>query len=309
MWWQGEARIGQQTGLTVSVVCGLPCWIGGCCAESYVSAARGCVAGLASWQAVVVCTVAVQRIEVITGAGGRRAYSAEEKIRLVGEARGGRGAVAAVARRHGVCSSLIYRWRRQIRSGELSPEAASFVPVHLVVAEIVSEGEPEFCACLGQAEEGVAALAACVAAGAAADLALGDLAADVVFRAVGVKRDIGLVEDHQQFRLVGVEAGEQPVEGGEAGLAFEDAVEAGTQGGLSRRRRIVAIGLEVGVEPPDQAADALLGGAMMIGEGVELVDQALGMDPAQGMAPDVELSSVVADDDGVGQQILRPDIQ
>ncbi|ASG20244.1 transposase [Nitrospirillum viridazoti CBAmc] len=82
----------------------------------------------------VVCTVAVQRIEVITGAGGRRAYSAEEKIRLVGEARGGRGAVAAVARRHGVCSSLIYRWRRQIRSGELSPEAASFVPVHLVDA-------------------------------------------------------------------------------------------------------------------------------------------------------------------------------
>lgn len=80
----------------------------------------------------VVCTVAVQRIEVITGAGGRRAYSAEEKIRLVGEARGGRGAVAAVARRHGVCSSLIYRWRRQMRSGELSLEAASFVPVHLV---------------------------------------------------------------------------------------------------------------------------------------------------------------------------------
>ncbi|WP_372395883.1 transposase [Azospirillum sp. HJ39] len=48
----------------------------------------------------MVCTVAVQRIEVITGAGGRRTYSAEEKIRLVGEARGGRGAVAAVARRH-----------------------------------------------------------------------------------------------------------------------------------------------------------------------------------------------------------------
>ena len=64
----------------------------------------------------VVCTVAVQRIEVITGAGGRRTYSAEEKIRLVGEARGGRGAVAAVARRHGVCTSLIYRWRRQIKS-------------------------------------------------------------------------------------------------------------------------------------------------------------------------------------------------
>ncbi|MEE3627820.1 transposase [Nitrospirillum sp. BR 11752] len=78
--------------------------------------------------------MAVQRIEVITDAGGRRAYSAEEKIRLVGEARGGRGAVAAVARRNGVCSSLIYRWRRQIKNGELSLVASPFVPVHLVEA-------------------------------------------------------------------------------------------------------------------------------------------------------------------------------
>ncbi|RTR09422.1 transposase [Azospirillum griseum] len=80
----------------------------------------------------VVCTVAVQRIEVITGAGGRRTYSAEEKIRLVGEAHGGRGAVVAVARRHGVCASLIYRWRRQFTSGELSAAAPSFVPVHVL---------------------------------------------------------------------------------------------------------------------------------------------------------------------------------
>ncbi|TVZ53685.1 transposase [Azospirillum brasilense] len=82
----------------------------------------------------MVCTVAVQRIEVITGAGGRRTYSPEEKIRLVGEAHGGRGAVAAVARRHGVCTSLIYRWRRQLESGELSAEAPAFVPVHVLEA-------------------------------------------------------------------------------------------------------------------------------------------------------------------------------
>lgn len=47
----------------------------------------------------VICTAAVQCIEVITGAGGRRIYSAEEEIRLVGKARGGHG---AVARRHSV---------------------------------------------------------------------------------------------------------------------------------------------------------------------------------------------------------------
>ncbi|WP_449230883.1 IS66-like element accessory protein TnpA [Azospirillum doebereinerae] len=88
----------------------------------------------------VVCTVAVQRIEVITGAGGRRTYSPEEKIRLLGEAQGGRGAVAAVARRHGVCTSLIYRWRRQLESGELCADAPGFVPVH--VLEAVPAGLP-----------------------------------------------------------------------------------------------------------------------------------------------------------------------
>lgn len=78
--------------------------------------------------------MAVQRIEVITGAGGRRTYSAEEKIRLVGEAHGGRGAVAVVARRHGVCTSLIYRWRRQLKNGELPAEAPAFVPVRVLEA-------------------------------------------------------------------------------------------------------------------------------------------------------------------------------
>ena len=64
--------------------------------------------------------------------------------------------------------------------------------------------------------------------------ALGDLAADVVLRAVGVERDFGPVEHHQQFGLVGVQPGEQAVEGDEAGPALEDAVEAGAQGGLAR---------------------------------------------------------------------------
>ena len=58
------------------------------------------------------------------------------------------------------------------------------------VAEVVPEAEAELGAGLGQAEEGVAAVAAQIAVGAAADLAPGDLGADVVLRAVGVQRDL-----------------------------------------------------------------------------------------------------------------------
>src|SRR5215210_7469749 len=57
------------------------------------------------------------------------------------------------------------------------------------VAEVVPEGDAELLAGLGKAKEGVAAIAAKIALGAAADLALGDLAADVVLGTVGVQRD------------------------------------------------------------------------------------------------------------------------
>jgi hypothetical protein len=78
-------------------------------------------------------------------------------------------------------------------------------------------------------------------------------------------------------RSSGVEAGEQAVEGNETGAALEDAMEAGAQGGPALRRGIGLIHFEVTVEAPDQVAEALLGGALRVGEGVELMDEALGM--------------------------------
>ena len=79
-----------------------------------------------------------------------------------------------------------------------------------------------------QAEEGVATVATGVAVGAAADLALDDLAADVAFRSVGVQRYFRPIEHRQQFGLVGVQPRQQAIECGEAGAAAKDAIEAGT---------------------------------------------------------------------------------
>ena len=133
------------------------------------------------------------------------------------------------------------------------------------------------------------------------------MAADVVFGSVGVERDFWPVEHHQQLGLVGMKTSEQPIEGGKAGLSLEDAVKSGAQGGPSCRRRIAAVGLQIGVEPPDQAAHPLLGSAMVVGEGIELVDQPLGMDPAQSMAANLELSGIVADNHSVLDQAMRLD--
>ncbi len=79
----------------------------------------------------------------------------------------------------------------------------------------------EFRAGLCESQEGVAAIAPEVASSTPTDLPLGDLAADVVLRAVGVQRDFRAVENHQQFGFVGEQPSEQAVEGGEAGRRHE----------------------------------------------------------------------------------------
>jgi hypothetical protein len=73
------------------------------------------------------------------------------------------------------------------------------------------------------------------------------------------------------------------IEGDESGLAREDAVEACPQGSSALPARILAIGFEVAIERPDQFTNAGLRFALLIGEGIECVNETLGMNPAQAM--------------------------
>jgi transposase len=60
-------------------------------------------------------------IEVMEGQqpGRRRRFTAEEKRRLVTEAVAAGSSVSLVARRNGISSSLLFRWRRLMEQGEL----------------------------------------------------------------------------------------------------------------------------------------------------------------------------------------------
>jgi hypothetical protein len=55
---------------------------------------------------------------------------------------------------------------------------------------MIPEGDAQLGASLGQAEECITAVATDIAAGAATDFAFGHLAADIVLRAVGMKRNV-----------------------------------------------------------------------------------------------------------------------
>ena len=89
---------------------------------------------------------AYRRVELLTGPGRRRRWSAQEKTRMVAESLAPGAVVSEVARRWQVCPQQLYGWRREAREGLLAslPEAAgprvpAFVPI---VAEAVSPTTP-----------------------------------------------------------------------------------------------------------------------------------------------------------------------
>lgn len=86
--------------------------------------------------------MATRILEVLDdGATARRRWSDEDKARLVTETLEARATVRTVARRHGICASLLYRWRRLFLAERLIP-AAGFVPVQLVLPGPGPEAAP-----------------------------------------------------------------------------------------------------------------------------------------------------------------------
>ncbi len=58
-------------------------------------------------------------MEIITGCERRRQWSTTDKLRIVRETHEPGARVCDVAARHGLCESLLFGWRRQVREGLL----------------------------------------------------------------------------------------------------------------------------------------------------------------------------------------------
>lgn len=72
-----------------------------------------------------------RRVEIFTGAGRRRSWSAEEKARIVAESLTPGTNVSGLARTHGLTPAQIFRWRRMNGAAKAvaAPPALSFAPV------------------------------------------------------------------------------------------------------------------------------------------------------------------------------------
>ncbi len=101
-------------------------------------------------------TGAMERVEIVTRGEGRRSYSPEEKARLLTETAAPGARVSEVARRHGICASLLHRWRRQAEGRPVrklprrAARPASLVPL------LLEAGNPASPPVNGQAAAGAA---------------------------------------------------------------------------------------------------------------------------------------------------------
>jgi transposase len=79
----------------------------------------------------------VRRIEVITGDGGRRRWTLDEKARIVAETLDPGAVVSVIARRHGLSPQQLFAWRREARKRTTLPADVlpGFVPAVVDLAE------------------------------------------------------------------------------------------------------------------------------------------------------------------------------
>ena len=87
------------------------------------------------------------RMTVISGAERRRRWSDEDRARILAATCEPGAVIAEVARREDICTSLVFKWRREMREA-VQAAAGGFAPV---VVEPAAPPLPTSSACLGAA--------------------------------------------------------------------------------------------------------------------------------------------------------------
>jgi transposase len=97
----------------------------------------------------------VRRLEIFTGAGRRRDWSAEEKARIVAESYDAGETVCGVARRHALSPQQLFTWRRLARqaTAQVATLEPFFVPA--VVAPSEAKRPPQSRKCKAARDAGL----------------------------------------------------------------------------------------------------------------------------------------------------------
>jgi transposase len=83
-----------------------------------------------------------RRVELLTGPGRRRRWSADQKARIIAETLEPGARVSEVARRWQVCSQQVFGWRRAARRDMRTAPATTAAPVSSGFVPIITEANP-----------------------------------------------------------------------------------------------------------------------------------------------------------------------
>ncbi len=83
-----------------------------------------------------------RRVELLTGPGRRRQWTAAEKARIVAESLAPGAVVSEVARHWQVCPQQVFGWRREARAGLLALPSDVAGPAEPAFVPIVAEPAP-----------------------------------------------------------------------------------------------------------------------------------------------------------------------
>lgn len=167
--------------------------------------------------------------------------------------------------------------------------------------------QAELLAGLHQAEHAVTRLPTVATDRAAGDLSLDDKSAQISFRCIGMERGFRPLQNPQQLRLAAAQPKQQFVEVAIAGAQRKDPIEPSLKAPGGTGIRSLPIGLQSLVKVPYKLAQGFGVFHLAGRRRHQFVQQPLGVDPAQRMGADAELSGIIGDNHRIADQTMMAD--
>lgn len=169
------------------------------------------------------------------------------------------------------------------------------------------EGQSELSAGLHETEHGVPRRTSVMAHCTTGNLALDDKGSQIVLGRIGVKRDRWMLKYLEQIMPAPVQACQDPVKILISRMDGEDAVKAMPERFDLTGRGLLLEGFECLVETPHEIANGIdLPGLARCGWH-QLVQETLGVNPAQRMVGYPELPGIIGDNNGAAQKSVVTD--
>ncbi len=166
------------------------------------------------------------------------------------------------------------------------------------IAEIVPER---------QAEHAVARLPTVATDRAAGSLSLDHKSAQISFRRIVMEQGFRPLQNSQQFGLAATQSKQQFVEVAITGAQRENPIEPGLKAPGCTRIRSSLIGFQGLVKVPDEIPQGFDMPYLAGCRRHQFVQQPFGVDPAQRMGADAELSGIVGDNHRIADQTMMAD--